>query len=442
MKVTNKFLPCLLIAALMGPAMNAQFLKKLAKKAENAVERTVERRVERETEEKTDQVLDSILEPGSGKKQAPSSTEQGPDAGSQGQEEVLIGEEMGSVESSGPKTLNVYSKFDFVPGEVPLFYDDFAKEFIGDLPSGWNTNGSGEVVQLEDGTNKWYAISNRSVTLPELGTALPADYTIEFDLMAINLSEQTSSTALLGIILSETSNLGDHGNHARARLYFYQYADLGVRAENSFDKDPDPILNKVNPDLRALLTDKVHVSIAVNGTRFRLWVNQHKIFDLPKFIVKPELIKNLKFHVQGLDLEKYGERLLITNLKINEGGEDLRRKLISDGKISTNGILFGSGSADLLPESMGIIRQISQVLDQDNNIKLKIVGHTDSDGSDESNLSLSKQRAEAVKNALTSVYGVSAGRLETEGKGEAEPVQDNGTPLGKAQNRRVEFITL
>jgi outer membrane protein OmpA-like peptidoglycan-associated protein len=73
-------------------------------------------------------------------------------------------------------------------------------------------------------------------------------------------------------------------------------------------------------------------------------------------------------------------------------------------------------------------------------MKLKIVGHTDADGSDESNLKLSKNRADAVKNALVSVYGVSTDRLTSEGKGESEPVGDNNTPDGKAQNRRVEFI--
>jgi outer membrane protein OmpA-like peptidoglycan-associated protein len=75
-------------------------------------------------------------------------------------------------------------------------------------------------------------------------------------------------------------------------------------------------------------------------------------------------------------------------------------------------------------------------------MKLKIVGHTDADGDNTSNLELSRKRAEAVKNALASVYGIDASRLATEGKGETEPVSDNGTSDGKAQNRRVEFIKI
>ena len=91
---------------------------------------------------------------------------------------------------------------------------------------------------------------------------------------------------------------------------------------------------------------------------------------------------------------------------------------------------------------MGIILQISQVLQQEQGMKLKIVGHTDADGDDTTNLTLSKNRAEAVKNALVSVYNVSSDRLSTEGKGESQPVGDNGTADGKAQNRRVEFIKI
>ncbi|MCL4152429.1 UNVERIFIED_CONTAM: hypothetical protein GTU68_058041 [Idotea baltica] len=89
---------------------------------------------------------------------------------------------------------------------------------------------------------------------------------------------------------------------------------------------------------------------------------------------------------------------------------------------------------------MGIIRQVYQVMQQDASINLKIVGHTDADGDDKTNLTLSKNRAEAVKTALIQIYGVDAGRLSTDGKGESEPLQDNATSEGKAQNRRVEFI--
>jgi len=186
------------------------------------------------------------------------------------------------------------------------------------------------------------------------------------------------------------------------------------------------------------MINQPHISIAVNGQRFRLWVNENKYVDIPRFIPESGKLTTLKFNLNGLKDGK--EDVFITNLKVAEGGIDLRRKLISEGSVSTNGILFDSGSARIQPQSMGIIRQISQALQQEQSMKLKIVGHTDADGDNASNLELSRQRAEAVKNALVSVYQIDAGRLVTDGKGESEPVSDNGTSDGKAQNRRVEFI--
>jgi len=75
-------------------------------------------------------------------------------------------------------------------------------------------------------------------------------------------------------------------------------------------------------------------------------------------------------------------------------------------------------------------------------VRVKIVGHTDSDGDDKLNLDLSKRRAESVKSALSGQFGIDASRLETEGAGESKPVAANDTPENKAKNRRVELIKL
>ena len=75
------------------------------------------------------------------------------------------------------------------------------------------------------------------------------------------------------------------------------------------------------------------------------------------------------------------------------------------------------------------------------NLNFRIEGHTDSDGADDYNLSLSAERAEAVKWALVEM-GIAEERFATEGKGETVPVDANTTPEGKANNRRVEFVKL
>ncbi len=419
---------------------NSQLLKKLGKRAERAAERTIERRVDKETTEKTDQALDSILEPGSKGKQTPKTPNPPDTRGSQGNSGNTSDTQGGggSTSASGPKTLQVYSKFDYVPGDKQLFFDDFGNDFIGDFPSRWNTNAGGELVTLGDSPQKWLELKSgfNIYYIPDV-PQLPEEYTIEFDLAAVGLDRQTSSTAKVAITLSDDDKFKPGANNAYAEIPFCQYSAIGVTVQNNINGKRE-IRSTVKADLRDEVLDIPHVSIAVNKQRFRLWVNEVKYIDVPRLVAPGAVIHTIKFLANGFKDGK--EKVFISNLKVAEGGVDLRRKLISEGKISTNAILFDSGSANLQPQSMGVIRQISQVLLQEGSINLKIVGHTDSDGNDQANMTLSKNRAESVKNALVSVYGIDAGRLTTEGKGESEAIADNNSPSGKAQNRRVEFI--
>ncbi|PRX56018.1 OmpA family protein [Flagellimonas meridianipacifica] len=439
MKTSIKLLVSSIVMLSFCHSGNAQFFKKLAKKAEKAAERTVERRVEQESAKKTDQALDSVLGTGNEKQKVPN-TPPSPN-GQQGESGgTSTGtSSSGDVPTSGPKTLNVYSKFDFVPGDKLLFFDDFSNDFIGDFPSKWNTNGGGEMVTIDGSTDKWFAINPGSFVVPITDFTLPEEYTVELDLRFLNLTNKTSSVIEAQFICAENANLSNKDAFAMTDLNPVQYIAVGPEIRNKFAGDPDPIRNQMKSDFRKVYKERMHISIAVNKNRYRFWINETKIFDIPQLIKDPSKINNFKIFMRGLNLDK-GERMLISNLKIAEGGVDLRRKLMAEGKISTNGILFDSGSANIKPESMGIIRQIYQVLQQDGSISLKIVGHTDSDGNEANNLALSEKRAAAVKDALVSVYGVDSGRLSSEGKGESEPVGDNSTLDGKAQNRRVEFI--
>lgn len=426
---------------------NAQLLKKLGKRAEKAAERAIERRVEKETTEKTEEVLDSILEPGS-KSESPSDKKGNPipdtenPNGSPGNSDEEIASENGNTSdsSSEPKSLAIYSKFDYVPGDKLLFFDDFKNDFIGDFPSKWNTNGSGEVVTIGESSDRWLQIlpGHNTYYVPDV-PKLPENYTIEFDILAIGVDGQTSSAADLRIFLTDDGLFKRGKNHVRADIPFCQYTPVGIRMKNFVNNMNGAINNVVDADIRNAIMNRPHISIAVNQKRMRLWVNEKKYIDIPRIIDTPGLLSHLKFAL-GSSFKDGKEKIFITNLKVAEGGVDLRRKLISEGKISTNGILFDSGSANIQPQSMGIIRQISQVLQQDPSINLKIVGHTDSDGSDEANMVLSKKRAEAVIKILTSIYGASPERLSAEGMGESQPVSDNNSVDGKAQNRRVEFI--
>ena len=102
------------------------------------------------------------------------------------------------------------------------------------------------------------------------------------------------------------------------------------------------------------------------------------------------------------------------------------------------GIKFKLGSAVLVPSSHKILDEAVKVLTEYPTVRLEIQGHTDSTGSDDTNLNLSERRAASVRQYLTS-KGVAEDRLESKGYGETTPIADNTTPQGRAQNRRVEF---
>ncbi|WP_407557394.1 OmpA family protein [Winogradskyella sp. 4-2091] len=337
--------------------------------------------------------------------------------------------------------LEIYSKYDFVPGDQVLFFDDFSQDFVGDFPSKWNTNGSGEVIRTNKAKGNWFEMihGNSIFYIPDVNQ-LPEDYTIEFDVLTSGLSKHTSMFAALTVVISDSDNFVNGKEHyAKISIPIVQNSNGKINCHNYFNRSGGDINSYIKADISKEVLNQPHIAISVTKKRLRLWVNETKHVDIPRFIEELNVLNYLKFSVSSL---KDVEHVFIKNLKVAEGGVDLRRKLLSEGKISTNGILFDSGSSNIQPQSLGIVRQISQVLMQDETIKLKIIGHTDADGPDDTNLKLSKDRAHAVKDALVSIYKISSERLTTDGKGETQPVDDNNTADGKAQNRRVEFIKI
>lgn len=106
-----------------------------------------------------------------------------------------------------------------------------------------------------------------------------------------------------------------------------------------------------------------------------------------------------------------------------------------------SGILFDVDKTDIKPAAQTNLQNLATSLQKNPQTNIFIIGHTDDTGTPDHNVDLSLRRAISVKEYLTSV-GVNAARLNTQGKGESEPIVDNGTPDGRAQNRRVEIVIL
>jgi outer membrane protein OmpA-like peptidoglycan-associated protein len=115
-------------------------------------------------------------------------------------------------------------------------------------------------------------------------------------------------------------------------------------------------------------------------------------------------------------------------------------------KVSTftgviEGIYFDTAKATIKPKSRAKLDDAVAVLTEYPSLRIEISGHTDDRGEDAMNLELSRQRAEAVKAYFTD-RSIAAGRIQTRGVGEAEPIESNETKKGRAKNRRIEFKLL
>jgi outer membrane protein OmpA-like peptidoglycan-associated protein len=142
-----------------------------------------------------------------------------------------------------------------------------------------------------------------------------------------------------------------------------------------------------------------------------------------------------------------GQVYIITLIEKGEMAQEVvaDAKFMADGISSTGhvaiyGIYFDFNKADVKPESDPALKEITKLLQQDNKLKLYVVGHTDNVGGLDYNMKLSQLRAEAVVKELVSKYKVDGSRLKGLGVGPAAPVTSNKTEEGRAKNRRVELV--
>jgi len=110
------------------------------------------------------------------------------------------------------------------------------------------------------------------------------------------------------------------------------------------------------------------------------------------------------------------------------------------GHIALYGIYFDTDKATIKPESAPTLAEMAKLLNGQPRLNVYIVGHTDNQGSYEHNMTLSRQRAEAVANALAGSYKIVRARMRTAGLGFLAPVGSNASDEGRALNRRVELV--
>jgi outer membrane protein OmpA-like peptidoglycan-associated protein len=434
----NILLVLLAVTLLFCEGISAQVLKALGEKAKS--------KIGQRANQKVDNAMDKGLDEIEGKKVKKVKEDEDGD--------IKIKTEDGDKvkiksDASGTPSLEAYSKYDFVQGEKIVSYEDFARIDVGDFPTNWNTNATAEVVTLNNKEGKWLKFQKEGVWHPEFMNNLPENFTLEFDL-GVNNDWSGSHFALNMARLDIKQDFTDfyhyiswRGNYAIqmqlkpglsgrtgavSKLLAGTNGNYTVNSESEF-KEWDNASN--------LFT---HISMWRQGQRLRVYANGQKIWDIPRAFDATSKFNLVTFAMQGSYRPE--DYFLLGNIRLAVGAPDTRNKLLSEGKFVTTGITFDINSDKIKPTSYGVLKQIATALTENADVKIKIIGHTDSDGDDAKNLDLSKRRAASVKAALASEFKIDDARMSTDGLGETKPMGDNKTAEGKAQNRRVEFIKM
>jgi len=121
---------------------------------------------------------------------------------------------------------------------------------------------------------------------------------------------------------------------------------------------------------------------------------------------------------------------------------DLIARLTAHGHVVLDDLEFKSGSSRLTNGEHASLRQIAAFMADNPKARIALVGHTDSKGALDSNIRLSKQRAQSARDLLVSVHRADGGRIAAEGMGYLAPVASNLTQDGREANRRVEAVLL
>jgi len=348
--------------------------------------------------------------------------------------------ETGDDNASGDASTNnvkleSYTQYDFVPGDKVLFYEDFSQDAIGDFPALWTSNSSGEVKTVNIAPGKWFHMNGEDASYCfTKDIDFPENYIIEFDIIPDDVYYR-------GVILTLYQTDPENMHEIEDGLYPGLYG-LHVTLDNDgwetkgYGDAKDWLKGQASKN--PVIKEKVnHVIIWIQKRRVRIYHMGAKVLDVPTNIYAEGKFNRLRFF--GWDRQSYP---YVTNIKITTASPDMRSKLLTEGKLISYGIYFDSGKDVVKPESQGSLKEIAAVLNENPSVRIKIVGHTDSDGDDAKNLDLSKRRAAAVKTFLTSEFKIDAARMKTNGKGEGQPIENNSTAEGKAQNRRVEFLKL
>ncbi|MFH1220882.1 MAG: OmpA family protein [Candidatus Eisenbacteria bacterium] len=324
--------------------------------------------------------------------------------------------------TAASEDMALYTKYDFVPGDKVIFFDDLWGEEVGEFPTRWNLD-QGVFEIVKQGGKNYIMCTDEGTIRPKIAPGpLPAKYTVEMELTA-------------------------KGPDFKGHWFYIRWLnaageEIGELSIQDTDHTRLIIAEKelASKLLAAPLSMGIHtMRIMATKTTMKCYIDNERVANVPAI----EGFQPVGFQVR-MDpwKDEPDNPMLIGSFRYAEGGKTLKEQLDETGRIVTHGILFDSGSARIKAESHKTLADIGQLLSDIANLQLSIEGHTDSDGADDYNLKLSQDRANSVKTYLVETYKIDPKRLETKGWGEGKSIDTNETPEGKANNRRVELVKI
>ncbi len=329
-----------------------------------------------------------------------------------------------SQQASQPQSLKTYQNYDFVPGDTVLFEDHFTDDQDGEFPSHWELKNGQGVVNKSEGISRFSILNgNYARMAPRMKNTnyLTDNFTVELDYFANNGADCGYGTMVFFVNNEDDSKAINLGRYKSASSDYFPNG-TGINGTEVKQSDED------------FWNHWHHFAIAYKKPQMKVYVDQTRVLVIPDITFTP---LSLQFGGAAGGDECPNS---IANVRIASGGRmNMIGKKFTESKIVTHGINFDIDKAGIKPESMGTLNMIVKVLNESPGLKFEIDGHTDNSGTPAHNLTLSQQRADAVKVQLVSM-GIDASRLTTKGFGDTKPISDNDSIEGKANNRRVEFV--
>ena len=426
----KKLFILLIVAFAMAMNADAQsWLNRLKDKAKSKIENRIDGTVDNAMDKGMDKAQDEATDAVKGKKDKKSKDN----------------DETTDVADENPQTA---TSSDFKRGSVIMFQDDVTAEQVGEFPSKWDLfQGTVETKTL--GGVKAINLTDNAQVQPlikEQGAYLPEEFTIEYDFYYWPTDKVPGNDDYIGLndmklilaVTKDRSEFPQTGGDGGDLTAFVLTHGVCSSSEHTYYFNGD----KKGDFTYSFKKGWNHVALSFNKRALKVYFNDKRVVNLPRVNQPTWMCFQVPFDYHNLTF--------IRNVVIAKGAVALYDRNAQDvsavekaiqetGKFVTNNILFDTGKATLKQESMIEIMKVADYMKKNPNVRFEVQGHTDNQGSDKINDPLSQQRAEAIVKALEGL-GVDGFNLKAVGKGSHEPVADNSTEAGRAQNRRVVFV--